>query len=465
MIGSGPNGLAAAVSIAEAGYSVLVVEAADEIGGGARTLPLTLPGFRHDVCSAIHPMAVTSPVFRRWPLRDHGLHWIHPDAPLAHPLDGGRAVILERSLDETARGLGSDGDAYRRLFGPAVEEWDHLTAFLTGSIWLPRRPVGLLRFAWNALRPGAGVARNFRGTAARALFAGLAGHSNLPLEESPSAGFGMALGVAAHAAGWPFPRGGAGAIAQSLASYAQSRGVVFETGVRVNSLDELEPFRIVLADISPRELLRISGGRFPGWYGEKLRQFQYGPAAFKLDWALDGPIPWSAPECARAGTVHLGGTAEEIAASEREVGLGRCPDWPMVLAAQHTRFDDSRAPSGKHTAWAYCHVPNGAREDMTARIENQMERFAPGFRSRILARSVMGPAAFEARNPNLVGGDFCGGSNRWRQILARPTLAGCRTPDARVLLCSSATPPGAGVHGICGFLAARVALRRLRAAQ
>ena len=460
VIGSGPNGLTAAATIARAGFSVLVLEAAEEIGGGAKTLALTLPGFLHDVCSAIHPLAVCSPALFSMPLAHHGLEWIHPDAPLAHPLDDGRAIVLERSAAATAAQLGGDRDRYYRLLDPAVKNWDLLTA---ARLRIPRDVSGLLRFGYACVRSAAAVlGSQFRGAEARALMAGLAGHSNLPLEESPSAGFGLFLGAAAHAGGWPFPRGGAGRIARALASCLQSMGATIQTGVRVDSLDDLPRCRTMLCDLSPRELVRIAGRRFPSSYRQELEDFRYGPAAFKVDWALDSPVPWAAPECLRAGTIHVGGTAEEIARSERAVWSGECPDRPFVIAAQHTLFDSSRAPAGKHTLWGYCHVPNGSPVDMTERIEQQIERFAPGFRNRILARSVRSPADLERHNANLVGGDFCGGANCWHQLLARPTILAHRTADDRVLLCSSATPPGAGVHGMCGDLAARVALRRLR---
>jgi len=460
VVGSGPNGLAAAATVAKAGFTVLVLEAAGEIGGGARTADLTLPGFLHDECSAIHPLAASSPVLRAMRLEDHGLQWIQPAAPLAHPLDGGRAVVLERSPAATAARLGEDEESYRRLLEPAVSNWDLLTG---ARLRRPDRPAGLLRFAWTCVRSARGAVHSqFRGVPARALLAGLAGHSNLSPDDPLGAGFGLFLGAAGHAAGWPFPRGGAGQIARALASYLRSLGAALRTGTRVDSLDDLPRCRMILCDVSPRELARIGGHRFPASYRSQLTNYSYGPGAFKVDWALDSAIPWAAADCRLGATVHLGGTAEEIAASEQAVWSGQCPEQPFVIAAQHTLFDRSRAPAGKHTAWAYCHVPNGSTADMTERIEQQIERFAPGFRRRILARSVTSPADFECRNPNLVGGDFCGGANVWRQLIARPTVHTYRTPDQRVLLCSSSTPPGAGVHGMCGYFAARVALRRLR---
>ena len=437
-----------------------MLEAAADFGGGVKTLPLTLPGFLHDICSAIHPLAVSSPALLAMPLAKHGLQWIQPEIPAAHPLDGGHAVFLRRSLDETAADLGGDGEAYRRLLAPAVHNWDLLTR---GQWRLPRHVGGLISFGLAAARPAMGLMESrFRGLEARALLAGLAGHSVLRLEDPLSAGFGLVLGAAGHAAGWPFPRGGAGQLAAALTAHLRSLGVVLETDARVDSLDDLPPHRVVLCDLSPRELARIAGDRFPGVYRQQLADFVYGPGVWKVDWALDTTIPWTAPNVSRAGTVHLGGTAEEIAESERAVGAGRCSDSPYVILAQHTPFDPSRAPDGKHTAWAYCHVPNGSPVDMTERIEAQVERFAPGFRDRILARSTIGPAGFEARNRNLAGGDITGGANSWRQMLARPTPMAYATPDRRVLLCSASTPPGGGVHGLCGYFAARLALRRLR---
>jgi len=431
VIGAGPNGLTAAMVLARAGRSVLVLEAAEEIGGGARTVALTQTGFLHDICSAIHPLAVASPALRRLPV-----DWVHPDAPLAHPLDGGRAVMLERSLAATAKALGPDAEAYGSLYAPP---------FL------------------QALRSITGWSRaRLRTPEAAALLAGIAGHSGLRLEDSPSAAFALALGAAAHYAGWPFPRGGAGRIADALAWEVQRHGGRIETETRVHSLADLPRHRVVLCDVAPRELLRIGRGRFPGWYRRRLERYRHGPGAFKVDWALDAPIPWSDPACRRAGTLHLGGTAEEIADSERAVWEGRCPEYPLVIAAQHSLFDPSRAPEGKHTAWAYCHVPNGATENMTERIERQIERFAPGFRDRIRARSMLSPSALEALNPNLVGGDVTGGANTFGQLIRRPSLCLYHTPDERVLLCSAATPPGGGVHGMCGFLAAKLALRRMK---
>lgn len=437
VIGSGPNGLAAAIVLARAGLSVTVFEAEGTIGGGVRSAELTLPGFVHDVCSAIHPFAVLSPFFRTLPLGEHGLEWIEPPAPLAHPLDGGRAVLVERSVGRTAESLGADGRAYRRLMDPL------------------RHPLALPLVGLRALRP---ASRVFRGEAARAVFAGLAAHGMLPLEHALTGGFGLALGISAHATGWPLPRGGAQRIANALASYLRSLGGEIVTGRRVRTLEELPPARAILCDLTPRPLLQIAGGRFPPRYRRKLLRYRYGVGAYKVDWALDGPIPWAAPECARAATVHLGGTFDEIARSERDCWEGRHAERPFVLLAQPALFDGTRAPVGKQTVWGYCHVPHGSEFDMLGRIEGQIERFAPGFGERVLARSVMTPAAIERHNANLVGGDIAGGVNDLRQFFWRPTWRWYSTPVRGLYICSQATPPGVGVHGMCGYFAARRAL-------
>ncbi len=462
IVGSGPNGLAAAIELARAGRSVLVREAADSVGGGLRSGELTLPGFVHDLCSAIHPLAAASPFFRTLPLSEHGLEWIDPPLPLAHPLDGGDAALLRRSVAETAEGLGPDARSYRKIFEPLAASWPQLESQLLGPLLsVPRHPFALTRFGLSALQPAAGFARRrFDGEPARALFAGLAAHSILPLESVGSASFGLVLGTTGHAVGWPLPRGGSQKIADALASYLRSLGGEVQTGAPVESLDELSA-KTVLCDIGPRQLLRLAGDRLPQRYRRALERFRYGPGVFKLDWALSGPIPWAAAECAQAGTVHLGGTLEEIAASERLPARGETSERPFVLLAQPTLFDASRAPEGKHTAWAYCHVPNGSDADMAETIDRQVERFAPGFGERVLARSISAPADLERRNANLVGGDIGGGSNEMRQLLARPVLRRVpyTTPLEGVYLCSASTPPGGGVHGMCGYLAARAALR------
>jgi phytoene dehydrogenase-like protein len=462
VIGAGPNGLAAAIAVARAGCSVTVVEGEAGIGGGVRSAELTLPGFIHDVCSAVYPLAASSPFFRTLPLNEHGLEWIHPEVPLAHPLDDGSAVLLERSLEGTASGLGEDGGAYHKLLKPLVDDWQTLVADLLAPLRLPAHPCGLLRFAGDALRPAAALAKaRFRGAQARALFAGLAAHSMLPLHKLATAGFGLVLSAAGHAVGWPIPRGGAQQLANALASYLRSLGGQLVTGFRVNSLAQLPPARAVLCDLTPRQLLQIAGDRLPPLYRKTLERYRYGMAAFKVDWALAGPIPWTCPGCARAGTVHLGGSMEEIVLTEQAAWRGRISPRPLVLLSQPTLFDSSRAPAGRHIAWAYCHVPNGSPANMLEAIESQVERFAPGFRRRILARSVMPPALLEAHNPNLIGGDINGGVQDIFQLFTRPGARACGTPIQGLYLCSSSTPPGGGVHGMCGYFAAQRALQRL----
>lgn len=462
VVGAGPNGLAAALVLAGAGYAVRVYEAEHEPGGGLRTAELTRPGFRHDICSAVHPMAVASPFLRALPLEEHGLEWVQPDAPLAHPLPDGGTVLLERSIDATARGLGPDGDAWRTLVGPFVEAWPLIEHSVLGPpVRPPRHPFLMARFGLLALRPADSLGRRFRGQRASALWAGVAAHSMTALDRPLTAGIGLVLSVIAHREGWPFPQGGSDRLARAMISILRERGGEIVTGRRIESLDDLPEAGATLLDVTPRQLLRIAGDRLPPGYRRTLARFRYGPAAFKVDWALDGPIPWRAAECARAGTVHLGGTAEEIQAGEREVDRGGHPDRPFVLLAQPTLFDAGRAPAGKHVAWAYCHVPNGSTVDMTAAIEAQVERFAPGFRERVLARHVMGPAALEAHDANLIGGHINGGLQDLRQTFARPVLRPdpYATPIPGLYLCSSSTPPGGGVHGMCGYHAARSALR------
>lgn len=463
VIGSGPNGLGAAITLAGAGRSVTVFEAQDTVGGGARSEKLTLPGFVHDVCSAVHPLAVSSPLFRSLPLERHGLAWVHPQLPLAHPLDGGTAAILHRSLDATAAALGPDEAAYRRLMSPLVRDWDRLAPQLLGPLLrVPRHPLAMARFGLRAARSARGLAeRTFRDEPARALFAGLAAHSMLPLEQPLTASIGLFLGAAGHAVGWPFARGGSQAIADALADHLRSLGGEIVTGRNVDSLDDLPPADVFMLDVTPRQATRIAGSRLPDRYVRRLDRYRYGPGAFKVDFALDAPIPWTAEACGRAGTVHVGGTLAEIAGSERAVAEGGHPDQPFVLVAQQSLFDPTRAPEGKHTAWAYCHVPNGSTVDMTDRIEAQIERFAPGFRERVLARRVTSPASFEQHNANYVGGDIAGGAHDGLQLLFGPALRPVpySTPARGVYICSSSTPPGAGVHGMCGYFAARAALR------
>jgi phytoene dehydrogenase-like protein len=448
VIGSGPNGLAAAILLARAGYKVTVHEANQRIGGGAQSAELTLPGFVHDICSAIHPMAVCSPCFEQFPLAEHGLEWVHPDAPLAHPLDDGTAVMLERSLDATAAGLGPDGRAWMRLFAPYVAAWPELRHDVLAPLRLPRNPMLMARFGLHGIRSAVGLARaEFRGERARALFAGLAAHSIMPLEAPLSASIGMVMGITGHACGWPFPRGGAQRLSDALAGYLRKLGGEIRTESRVAALPD---DGLVMCDITPRQLLEIGADRLPVEFHRRLARYRYGPGVFKVDWALDAPVPWRAPECARAGTLHLGGTLEEVAEWESRY-VGR----PFVLAAQHTLFDATRAPEGQHTLWGYCHVPNGSKADMTAAIEAQVERFAPGFRARIVARHTMGPVELQRHNENLVGGDIAGGAMDLRQMFLRPTGMMYRTPAKSVFLCSASTPPGGGVHGMCGYHAVR----------
>jgi phytoene dehydrogenase-like protein len=463
VIGSGPNGLAAAITLAREGLSVLVLEARDTIGGGTRSAELTLPGFVHDICSAVHPLGVASPLFRALPLEEHGLDWIHPPAPLAHPLDGGTALVLERSVETTGEGLGPDAGAYRKLMAPFVADWKRLAEDILGPLSIPpRNPFVLARFGLHAIRSARGlVEHRFQGEYARALFAGMAGHSMLPLEKRPSAAIGLLLGIMGHAVGWPVARGGSQRIADALAAYLRSLGGEIVTDTLVESIDELPAARLVLCDVGPRQLLYMAGHRLPVRYRRKLERYRYGPGVFKLDLALDGPIPWQAEACTRVGTVHLGGTLEEITLAERAVWRGEHPEKPFVLLAQQSLFDPIRSPEGKHTVWAYCHVPHGSAVDMTERIEAQIERFAPGFRDRILARSTKSAVAMERYNPNYIGGDINGGVQDLTQHFTRPAfrLVPYSTPVKGLYLCSSSTPPGGGVHGMCGYFAARAALR------
>jgi len=462
VIGSGPNGLSAAIHLAGAGRTVFLAEAKDSPGGGARTAALTLPGFQHDSCSAVHPLAVASPFFATLGLADLGLHWIHPPTPLAHAFPDGGAVTLERDLDATAAQLGPDAGAYRDLMRPLVESWEPLLPFLLGPLLrVPRHPVPALRFARSGLRSATGLARSrFRGREARGLFAGLAAHSMLSLDRTASAAVGLVLGMAAHAVGWPFPRSGAGAITSALVSRAEGLGVRLETNLPIGSLEQLPPARAYLFDVTPRQLLSIGGTHLPERYRRRLARYRYGPGVFKIDWALSEPIPWTHPACRRSGTVHLGGGLPDVVRSEGEVAEGMHPEEPFVILTQPSLFDPSRAPRGRHTAWAYCHVPHGSSVDMTGRIERRIEQCAPGFLDVILARHTLDVRDLEAMNPNYVGGDIGGGANDLRQVFARPTL-GRRpyaTPDPRVFLCSASTPPGGGVHGMCGFHAAGTVL-------
>jgi len=463
VVGAGPNGLAAGVELARAGLSVLILEANDTVGGSARTEELTLPGFRHDVGSAVYPLGIGSPFFSSLPLAEHGLEWVHPTVPLAHPLDDEEVVFLHRDVRETASGLGRDGQAYQRLVQPFSRSWssfaDHV---LNSPLRPPKDPILMGRFAMRAMRSTSGAISSLRTSAARALFAGNAAHSGLPLEQRPAAAIGLTLMAAGHAVGWPVPRGGAGALTAALASLFRSLGGAIETGVRVDSIDDLPAARARLLALTHRQVAAVAGDHLPNDYATTLREWQYGPGAFKVDWALDAPIPWAAEGVDRACTVHLGGTLEEIEESERAPMDGKLTERPFVLLAQPSLFDPSRAPEGRHTAWAYCHVPNGWAGDATEVIENQIERYAPGFRDRVLAKAVHGPAQLEAWNANLVGGDVNGGAPSLSQTLgpARWSSSPWGTPLDDLYICSASAPPGGGVHGMAGYHAARAALKK-----
>jgi len=462
VVGSGPNGLAAAITLARAGRSVLLVEGQSTIGGAVRSAPLTLPGFIHDLGSAVHPFAVGSPFFRRLPLDQHGLCWIHPEAPLAHPLDDGTAAMLERSLPATAASLGEDGATYLRLMGPVVRDWDRILPVILGPLRLPHHPVAMARFGARAVWPAGPLAMfAFREPRARALLGGLSAHACLPLETPPTAAVGLVLAALAHRVGWPFPQGGAQRLTDAMVSYLRRLGGEIVTDHPVEDLDQLPASRLILCDTSPRGLARLAARRLPDRYLRALHAYRHGPGVFKLDWALSGPIPWTAQGCTRAGTIHLGGTLGEIAAAERAPWAGEHSERPYMLLGQPSLFDPSRAPAGAQVAWAYCHVPRGSPVDMTYRMEAMVERFAPGFRSVILARHVTAPADLERNNRNLIGGDITAGVSDLRQIFFRPSLGFTpyRTPSKGLYLCSASTPPGPGVHGMCGYHAARTALR------
>lgn len=464
IVGSGPNGLGAAVALARAGYSALVVEGAATVGGGTRSAALTLPGFVHDVCSAAFPMAVATPFFPSLPLGEHGLEWLQPEFPCAHPLDDGSAAVLARSVDETADALGADAANYHRLVDPLVANADTMFRELVGPFRFPRHPIVATRFAWRGLRSGRGLAESYMRTeAGKALIAGLAAHAVLPLDRLPGGAVALMLGVAGHHAGWPVARGGARTIADALASLLRSLGGRIECGRWVTSLDELPPSRVTLLDLTPRQILAVAGPKLPAGYRRSLGRFRYGIGTFKVDWALAGPIPWTAAACRKAGTVHVGGTLDEIATGEQQAWDGGVAEKPFVLLTQPSLFDPSRAPPGRHTAWGYAHVAHGSTVDMTDRIEAQVERFAPGFRDLILARYVTSPAAMEAYNPNYIGGDIGGGVNDLWQLFTRPVarLNPYSTPVPGLYICSASTPPGGGVHGLCGYFAARAAAKYL----
>ena len=465
VVGSGPNGMSAAITLAQAGRSVLVIEARENIGGGVRSAELTLPGFIHDVCSAVFPLSLASPFLRTLPLQEYGVEWIYPSVQLAHPLDDGSAVAVVRSLEATADTLGEDGAAYRRLLAPLLANWERFVEDLLGPLPLPpRAAITFLQFGLGAIRSARGLAESlYKGERARAVFAGMAGHAILPLETPSSGAYGIVLALLAHAVGWPIPKGGAQVIPNALEGYYRSLGGEIVTGMRIDSLEQLPKTQVTLFDVAPRQLLKIMGDRFPKRYRRQLERFRYGPGVFKVDFALDGPIPWKAEACRQAGTVHIGGRLEEIAASERAVWHGKYLDKPFVLVAQPSLFDSSRAPEGKHVAWAYCHVPNSSTADMTEPIISQIERFAPGFRECILAMHTRDAVQLEAYNPNYVGGDINSGVQDIWQLYARPAirLEPYSTPLKNIFLCSSSTPPGGGVHAMCGYYAARSALRSI----
>ena len=465
-MGSGPNGLAAAIELARNDFQVCVLEARDTVGGGMRTRELTLPGFLHDECSAIHPLGILSPYFRRLPLGEHGLEWLQFPASVAHPLDEGPAPVLYRSLNRTAERLGADGERWCRLMRPFLRHPHDLLADLMGPLRpLPRRPLTMARFGWYGMRSALHVARSqFAGVQARALFAGSAGHSILPLDFAGTAAPGLIFSLTGHVEDWPCARGGSASIARALERYFLSLGGTVETSRPVRSLADVPAARAILFDLTPRPLLDIAGSALPKGYRRRLARYRYGPGVFKLDWALDGPIPWTDTAVGEASTVHVGGTLEEIAASERDAWRGSHPERPYLILCQQSVVDRSRAPAGKHTGYAYCHVPGGSDVDMTDRIEAQIERFAPGFRDLVLARHVSRPRDFERLNPNYVGGAVTGGAADIRQLFTRPVarLNPYTTPNPRLFLCSASTPPGGGVHGMCGYFAARAAMRQLR---
>jgi phytoene dehydrogenase-like protein len=484
VVGSGPNGLAAAITLARAGRDVTVYEAQPQAGGGLRSAALTLPGFTHDVCATAHPLALASPFFKsvglghdglgrdglgRDALGRHGLDFVHPAAPLAHPFDDRDALLLHRSIADTTTQLTPhDAGAYSALFAPLVEDCDALVDDLLGPLRIPRHPLAAARFGLSAVRSARGLAaQRFEDDATRALFCGIAAHAMVPLDSAATAGFGLVLAMLGHAVGWPFARGGSQRIADALIAELQALGGEVVTDHEVTDVDALHDSSAILLDLTPRQVLRVAGSRLAGLYRAQLQRYRYGAGAFKVDWALDGPIPWRDPRCLQAGTLHLAGGSSEVISAEAAVGRGEHPQRPFVLLCQPSIADPTRAPAGKHTAWAYCHVPNGSQVDMTDRIEAQVERFAPGFRERILHRNVLSPADLQRRNANMIGGDINGGLQDIRQLFTRPAVRvnPYATPDPRIFICSSSTPPGGGVHGLCGMFAAETAQRRARGFQ
>ncbi|MGD8426263.1 MAG: NAD(P)/FAD-dependent oxidoreductase [Balneolaceae bacterium] len=468
VVGSGPNGLAAAIHLASKGWSVKIFERNKTIGGGTRTQELTLPGFHHDICSAIHPLAKASPYLRTLPLEQYGVEWIYPKIPVAHPLDNQPAAALFTSLDETAIQLEKDGPVYRKIIEPFVHHWEDLIPQILAPFTLfPSHPLLMARFGLVALRSAETLAGKFKTSRSRALFAGLAAHGILPFDHTATAAIGLVLGIAAHTVGWPFPKGGSYNLTKSMAEYLRYLGGDIETNAEITNLDQLSESDIILFDTTPRQVLQIAGKKLPASYRQKIETFKYGPGVFKLDFALSDPIPWTDEACLKAGTVHLGGTFDEIALSESDTANGKHPAKPYVLVAQHSLFDSSRAPAGKHTAWAYCHVPNGSTEDMTEPIIRQIERFAPGFRDCIITQHAMNTEMIEAYNPNYVGGDINGGRQDITQLFTRPAglFDPYHIPDTNMYICSSSTPPGGGVHGMCGYHATESAIKNTRTAK
>ena len=460
VVGAGPNGFAAAITLAKSGHSVLMLEAKNTIGGGMRSSDLTNSGCIHDICSAIQPLGIASPFFTSLGLASYGLEWINPPVPLAHPLDDGTAVLLERSLDTTVKNLGADGRSYNKLIRPLVKNWDKLLPDILGPLHFPKHPLALGKFGFMAGQTaGYVIFKNFKTKQARALFAGIAAHSKMPLDKPGSAAFGLLLGAAGNVGGWPIAKGGSQNIAAALQKYFVALGGEIRTGIEIHSLDELPKVKVVMLDITQRQLANIAGTHLAGNYKQKLAQHRYGPGVFKMDWVLDGPIPWKSANCLKAATIHIGGTFAEIAGAEDEVWQGQHPENPFVILVQPSLFDTTRAPVGKHVVWAYCHVPNGSTFDMSERIETQIERFAPGFRDRILFRSKMNTMAMEADNPNYIGGDIAGGVRNPFKLFLMPKPY--RTQIKGVYVCSSSMPPGAGVHGMCGYHAAKKAIREM----
>ena len=461
IVGAGPNGLAAAITLQQQGLSVLLIEGKQTVGGGMRTLELTLPGYAHDVCSAIHPMALGSPFFATLPLADFGLEFIHAPFAAAHPFDDGSAAFLSRSLTDTAEALGNDAERYRSLIGPFADHWEALASDSMGPLRFPKNPLLMATFGRYALQPADVLVSRFQNPRTRALWAGMAAHAIQPLHNLASSAVGLMLLAVGHRKGWPIPKGGSQAIADALATYFVSLGGEIRTGVWIEDLDDLPPHKVALFDVTPRQLDKIAGNRFKKSYSNQLKKYRYGMGVFKMDWALDGPVPFRSADARSAGTVHLGNTFEEIAEGEWKTSKGQHVETPFVLLAQQSLFDTGRVPEGKQSVWAYCHVPNGSTQDMSRQIENQIERFAPGFKDRILARNTMDTQAMETYNPNYIGGDINGGIIDIRQLYTRPvlSLSPYRTSLKQVYICSSSTPPGGGVHGMCGYHAARLALQ------